>query len=88
MNALLALAGGGFGVQVVTGHSSHLVGVTTGLYCNTLVQVSGPGMTTGGAGGGAVVVTQPVPVPVPAAAARPARRAGARAGRGGQGVSR
>jgi Putative peptidoglycan binding domain len=47
VNALLALQGGGFGVQVVTGHSSHLVGVTTGLYGNTLVQVSGPGITTG-----------------------------------------
>jgi hypothetical protein len=47
VNALLALAGGGFGVQVVTGHSSHLVGVTTGLYGNTLVQVSGPGITAG-----------------------------------------
>jgi hypothetical protein len=47
VNALLALRGGGFGVQVVTGHSSHLVGVTTGLYGATMVQVSGPGLTTG-----------------------------------------
>lgn len=47
VNALLALAGGGFGVQVVTGHASHLVGVTTGLYANTMVQVSGPGITAG-----------------------------------------
>ena len=47
VNALLALSGGGFGVQVVTGHGSHLVGVTTGLYGNTMVQVSGPGLTTG-----------------------------------------
>ena len=47
VNALLALSGGGFGVQVVTGHSSHLVGVTTGLYGNTMVQVSGPGLTAG-----------------------------------------
>jgi hypothetical protein len=47
VNALLALRGGGFGVQVVTGRSSHLTGVTTGLYSNTLVQVSGPGITAG-----------------------------------------
>lgn len=47
VNALLALAGGGFGVQVVTGRASHLVGVTTGLYSNTMVQVSGPGITAG-----------------------------------------
>ena len=47
VNALLALQGGGFGVQVVTGARSHLVGVTTGLYGNTLVQVSGPGITAG-----------------------------------------
>ncbi|MHB8450747.1 MAG: peptidoglycan-binding protein [Mycobacteriales bacterium] len=47
VNALLALAGGGFGVQVVTGTTSHLVGVTTGLYSNTLVQVSGSGITDG-----------------------------------------
>ena len=47
MNALLALAGGGFGVDVVTGHTSHLVGVTTGLYSNTLVQISGSGITAG-----------------------------------------
>jgi hypothetical protein len=47
VNALLALAGGGFGVDVVTGGTSHLVGVTTGLYSNTLVQISGPGITAG-----------------------------------------
>lgn len=47
VNALLALQGGGFGVDVVTGKTSHLVGVTTGLYSNTLVQVSGTGITTG-----------------------------------------
>ena len=47
VNALLALQDGGFGVQVVTGHSSHLVGVTTGLYDDTLVQVSGSGITAG-----------------------------------------
>ena len=47
VNALLALAGGGYGVAVVTGKTSHLVGVTTGLYSNTLVQVSGAGLTVG-----------------------------------------
>jgi hypothetical protein len=47
VNALLALAGGGFGVDVVTGRTSHLVGVTTGLYDNTLVQVAGSGITVG-----------------------------------------
>jgi hypothetical protein len=47
VNALLALQGGGFGVDVVTGTTSRLVGVSTGLYGNTLVQVSGSGITVG-----------------------------------------
>jgi hypothetical protein len=47
VNALLALASGGFGVEVVSGGAGHLVGVTTGLYSNTLVQISGPGITAG-----------------------------------------
>jgi hypothetical protein len=47
VNALLALEGGGFGVDVVTGSTSRLVGVTTGLYSNSLVQISGPGITAG-----------------------------------------
>jgi hypothetical protein len=47
VNALLALASGGYAVQVVTGSTSHLVAVTTGLYSNTLVQVSGAGLTPG-----------------------------------------
>ena len=47
VNALLALQGGGFGVQVVTGSSTHLVGITTGIYDNTFVQVSGSGLTVG-----------------------------------------
>ena len=47
VNALLALTGGGYGVDVVTGKTSHLVGVTTGLYSDTLVQVSGSGITAG-----------------------------------------
>jgi hypothetical protein len=47
VNALLALQGGGFGVDVVSGNTSRLVGVTTGLYSNTMVQVSGTGITAG-----------------------------------------
>ncbi len=47
VNALLALAGGGYGVDVVTGKTSRLAGVTTGLYSDTLVQVSGSGITAG-----------------------------------------
>ena len=47
VNALLALQGGGYGVDVVTGRTSHLAGVTTGLYSDTLVQVSGSGITAG-----------------------------------------
>ena len=47
VNALLALQGGGFGVDVVSGGASHLVGVTTGLYSDTLVQVYAPGLAAG-----------------------------------------
>jgi hypothetical protein len=47
VDALLALAGGGFGVQVVTGDTSHLAGVSTGLYSSTMVQVSGSGIRAG-----------------------------------------
>jgi hypothetical protein len=34
-------------VDVVNGNASRLVRVTTGLYSNTLVQVSGAGITVG-----------------------------------------
>jgi hypothetical protein len=47
VNALLALQGGGYGVDVVTGTTSRLVGVATGLYDNSLVQVSGGGIGVG-----------------------------------------
>jgi Putative peptidoglycan binding domain len=47
VNALLALQGGGYGVDVVTGNTSRLVGVTTGLYANNMVQVSGSGISVG-----------------------------------------
>jgi len=46
--ALLALAGGGYGVEVAGPNGrDHLLGVTTGLFANTLVQVSGPGIRAG-----------------------------------------
>jgi hypothetical protein len=45
VNALLALQGGGYGVDVVTDSTSHLVGVTTGLYADNMVQVSGSGIS-------------------------------------------
>jgi hypothetical protein len=47
VNALLALQEGGYGVEVVAGKTSHLAGVTTGMYSDTLVQVSGSGITAG-----------------------------------------
>ena len=47
VDALLAVQGGGYGVEVVTGKTSHLAGVTTGIYSDTMVQVSGTGITAG-----------------------------------------
>jgi hypothetical protein len=47
VNALLALAGGGYGLDVVSGSGIRLVGVTTGTYSDTLVQISGSGITAG-----------------------------------------
>lgn len=47
VDALLALQGGGFGVDVVTGRATRLVAVSTGLYDRTMVQVSGSGITVG-----------------------------------------
>jgi hypothetical protein len=47
VNALLALQSDGYGVDVVVGTTSHLVGVTTGIYANNLVQVSGSGLSVG-----------------------------------------
>jgi hypothetical protein len=47
VNALLALQGGGYGMEVVTGSKTRLVGVTTGMYAGSMVQVSGPGITAG-----------------------------------------
>jgi peptidoglycan hydrolase-like protein with peptidoglycan-binding domain len=48
VTALLALADGGYALEVVTPSGGrHLVGVTTGLYAGGQVQVSGAGITTG-----------------------------------------
>ena len=46
--ALLALAGGGYGVEVVSGSGHHhLVGVQTGVFAGGDVQVAGAGLTPG-----------------------------------------
>lgn len=48
VTALLALAGGGYGVEVETGHGrDRLVGVTTGIFAAGRVQVTGPGIVAG-----------------------------------------
>jgi len=47
VSALVALAGGGYAVDVVQGGTVHLVAVQTGLFGQTLVQVSGPGLSAG-----------------------------------------
>jgi len=47
VSALVALAGGGYAVEVVHGPGGHLVAVRTGLFAQTLVQVSGLGLTAG-----------------------------------------
>ena len=48
VSALLALAGGGYGVEVVTGPGrSRLTGVQTGLFAGGLVEISGPGIGPG-----------------------------------------
>jgi peptidoglycan hydrolase-like protein with peptidoglycan-binding domain len=45
--ALLALAGGGYGVQVVDGQKTYYAAVTTGLFANGRVEISGTGITEG-----------------------------------------
>jgi peptidoglycan hydrolase-like protein with peptidoglycan-binding domain len=45
--ALLALAGGGYGVQVVENGTTRIIPVETGLFADTLVEVSGTGLTAG-----------------------------------------
>ncbi len=48
VSALLALAGGGYGVEVVLPSGAHrLMGVHTGIFASGLVQVSGSGLTAG-----------------------------------------
>jgi Putative peptidoglycan binding domain len=47
VSALVALAGGGYAVDVVQGAAVHLVAVQTGLFAQTLVQVSGAGLAVG-----------------------------------------
>jgi membrane fusion protein, multidrug efflux system len=45
--ALLALAEGGYGVQIVSGGATHLVAVTTGLFADGRVEVTGDGIADG-----------------------------------------
>lgn len=45
--ALVALAEGGYGVEVVDGSSSHYVAVETGLFANGRVEVTGDGLAEG-----------------------------------------
>jgi hypothetical protein len=47
ISALVALAGGGYAVEVVRGSARYLVAVQTGLFSDTLVQVSGAGLVAG-----------------------------------------
>jgi Putative peptidoglycan binding domain len=47
VSALVALAGGGYAVAVVHSPGSRLIAVRTGLFGQTLVQVSGPGLAAG-----------------------------------------
>jgi peptidoglycan hydrolase-like protein with peptidoglycan-binding domain len=47
VTALLALAGGGYGVELSDGGTTRLVGVETGVYADGYVQVSGVGIVEG-----------------------------------------
>jgi hypothetical protein len=47
VTALVALAGGGYGVWVDAASSRHVVAVTTGLFANALVQVTAPQLRAG-----------------------------------------
>jgi hypothetical protein len=47
ISALVALAGGGYAVEVVDGAARQLTAVRTGLFSATLVQVSGTGLSAG-----------------------------------------
>jgi hypothetical protein len=47
VGALLALAEGGYGVEVVDGGSARVVAVKPGLFANGNVEISGAGITEG-----------------------------------------
>ncbi|MDI6102003.1 peptidoglycan-binding protein [Actinoplanes sp. NEAU-A12] len=47
VHALLALAEGGYGVEIVDGSATRIVAVETGLFANGRVEVSGGGLTEG-----------------------------------------
>jgi peptidoglycan hydrolase-like protein with peptidoglycan-binding domain len=47
VSALVALAEGGYGVQVVTGSTTKYVAVQTGMFAGGRVEISGPGITAG-----------------------------------------
>jgi len=47
LNALVALAEGGYGVQVVEGATTRYVAVDTGMFAGSKVEVSGDGLTEG-----------------------------------------
>jgi multidrug efflux pump subunit AcrA (membrane-fusion protein) len=47
VDALLALSGGGEGLEVVSGGRRQVVAVTTGVFTGTMVEVSGGGLTAG-----------------------------------------
>jgi len=45
--ALLALSEGGYGVQVVSGGTSHIVAVQVGMFAGGRVEISGAGIDVG-----------------------------------------
>jgi multidrug efflux system membrane fusion protein len=47
VEALLALAGGGYGVEVVEGDTTKILAVKTGLFADSMVEVSGAGLVEG-----------------------------------------
>jgi membrane fusion protein, multidrug efflux system len=47
LSALLALAGGGYGVEVIEGSTSRIVPVTTGMFAGGRVEISGEGLVEG-----------------------------------------
>ena len=47
VDSLLALSGGGEGVEVVSGDRRQVVAVTTGVFTGTMVEVSGGGLSVG-----------------------------------------